>query len=545
MPRPFEKCGSAGGLAAFKRGSRGGGRPGVREPMALHDSKRSRREPFYEVNAPSPMVMSPVAMQHTPTRGLSFGKGMPAGAVTPQRGGCSAAHAIGVQWGTASSIGPRQHMEDFGAVSAGDGDVIFGVFDGHGGTYCAEYCQQQLHHVIRAQGTFPTDVPSAIIRAYSKTDEILLDALARKDLSGGTCALVAVVTQTHVYVGNAGDCRAVYSSDEGVFELSQDHAATNQAEAERIVRGMRSCARPRRALQSRPTPAPEQCPDITSPLHALTENAYVIPSTPHAAGGIVEFGMVLLPEDGGELPITRALGDLRMKAVDPRDRLKPEMQVHKLASCAQCHGCRALLASPPVAAGRKAAARYHADLTAVWRLMACVARAQVVSSMPEVCVVRRSLVSAAFLIMASDGVWSCCKSDEAYALVESKLAIDENPQWAADQLLAHVVNEQQTCDNVFVIVVLLKPTETLEQPTSSRAPPLSCTPSMPPPPRVVREQTANLTPPTNSPLGAACALVDADAELCGMDGAVRSALAGTGAVGIATFSQQSVRVGDS
>jgi hypothetical protein len=37
--------------------------------------------------------------------------------------------------------------------------------------------------------------------------------------------------------------------------------------------------------------------------------------------------MVMLPEDGGELPITRALGDVRMKAVDPKDRLKPERQV--------------------------------------------------------------------------------------------------------------------------------------------------------------------------------------------------------------------------
>lgn len=266
MARPFEKMQprSAGGLAAFNRGSA----RRARGAMALHDNKRSRREPLYEMSAPSPMMMSPVAMHRTPPRDLSFGKGMPAGAVTPQRGGCSQAHAIGVQWGTASSIGPRQHMEDFGVVSAGDGDVIFGVFDGHGGSYCAEYCQQQLHHVIRAQNAFPADVPNAIIRAYGKTDELLLDELARKDISGGTCALVAVVTQTHVYVGNAGDCRAVYSSDEGVFELSQDHAATNQTEAERVVKGAlrHACTRlapryptntvPSASFRAPPAPAP-------------------------------------------------------------------------------------------------------------------------------------------------------------------------------------------------------------------------------------------------------------------------------------------------
>lgn len=38
-----------------------------------------------------------------------------------------------------------------------------------------------------------------------------------------------------------------------------------------------------------------------------------------------------MPDDGGELPVTRALGDVRMKALDDHDRCKPELQVGRAA----------------------------------------------------------------------------------------------------------------------------------------------------------------------------------------------------------------------
>lgn len=231
--------------------------------------------------------------------------------------------------------------------------------------------------------------------------------------------------------------------------------------------------------------------------------------------------MVLLPEDEGELPITRALGDLRMKAVDPRDRLKPEMQASRQR------------ASPP-ARCRRGSGALTSSLPRL-RRPPPAPLAQVVSSTPEVCVVRRSALSAGFLIIASDGVWSCCKSDEAYALVQSKLAVNDNPQWAADQLLAHVVNEQQTSDNVFITVVLLKPAEQPRHHHPGGTPGAALARLAP-----AHEQAATCTPPTNSPLVAAQRQAAADAELRGP----RSAPVAPPA-GVATFSQQSVRVGES
>mmetsp|Transcript_3568 Transcript_3568/g.8966 ORF Transcript_3568/g.8966 Transcript_3568/m.8966 type:complete len:190 (+) Transcript_3568:829-1398(+) len=146
--------------------------------------------------------------------------------------------------------------------------------------------------------------------------------------------------------------------------------------------------------------------------------------------------MVMLPDDGGELPITRALGDVRMKAVDPKDRLTPERQV--------------------------------------------------VSSMPEVCIVRRSTSTPGFLILASDGLWSSCSSAEAIAFVDQQFSIHDNPQLAADQLLSHVLLEQSSSDNVYIIVVLMKP-----------SPAVASTPGV----LMARPDFAqpNHTPPTNSP----------------------------------------------
>lgn len=209
-----------------------------------------------------------------------------------------------------------------------------------------------------------------------------------------------------------------------------------------------------------------------------------------------------------------------MKAIDPKDRLNPQMQVGARAK-PRPHmprsgsGMRRTGAAALTARARHAAGAPHC--------------AQVVSSMPELCVVPRSTSAQGFLVIASDGVWSCCKSDEAYAIVARQLNADGNPQRAADQLLAHVVMECHTSDNVFITVVLIAPFE--PELTAARG-----TPSAPPPmPRTARPLSGAHTPPTNSPLvPARASLADASADVCGRGGA-RSARAAPPPTAIATF----------
>jgi serine/threonine protein phosphatase PrpC len=118
------------------------------------------------------------------------------------------------------------------------------------------------------------------------------------------------------------------------------------------------------------------------------------------------------------------------------------------------------------------------------------ASAQVVSSMPEVCIVRRSTSTPGFLILATDGLWSSCSSAEAIAFVDQQLSIHDNPQWAADQLLSHVLLEQSSSDNVYITVVLLKP----EPPGAASTPSVLMAN-----PEFARQQSQSFTPPTGSP----------------------------------------------
>jgi serine/threonine protein phosphatase PrpC len=54
---------------------------------------------------------------------------------------------------------------------------IFGIFDGHGGSKCAEYLKEHLHNNIIFQPDFPTDIEKAIVKACHKTDEDFLDMI--------------------------------------------------------------------------------------------------------------------------------------------------------------------------------------------------------------------------------------------------------------------------------------------------------------------------------------------------------------------------------
>ena len=54
---------------------------------------------------------------------------------------------------------------------------IFGIYDGHGGSKCAEYLKDNLHNNIINLPEFPTDIPKAIARGSKMCDENFLNML--------------------------------------------------------------------------------------------------------------------------------------------------------------------------------------------------------------------------------------------------------------------------------------------------------------------------------------------------------------------------------
>ena len=95
---------------------------------------------------------------------------------------------------------------------------IFGVYDGHGGSKCAEYLKDNLHNNIILQPDFPANIPEAIRKGSYKTEEDFLQLVCpspdQPHNKAGSCAIVILVVNEDVYILNVGDSRAVSSVSE-------------------------------------------------------------------------------------------------------------------------------------------------------------------------------------------------------------------------------------------------------------------------------------------------------------------------------------------
>jgi serine/threonine protein phosphatase PrpC len=117
----------------------------------------------------------------------------------------------------------------------------YAIFDGHGGSNCAEFLKNHLHRYILKHESFPSDVEQAIQKGFETAEtEFCKDAVADSeeiDLSG-SCALVIILVEDICYLANLGDSRAVGSFNFGdiVRPLTVDHKPNLESERSRILR---------------------------------------------------------------------------------------------------------------------------------------------------------------------------------------------------------------------------------------------------------------------------------------------------------------------
>lgn len=151
----------------------------------------------------------------------------------------------------------------------------FGVYDGHGGQNVAKYSGEQLHKRIANDEAFKREeFKVAIKNGFLGTDsDLKKDPEFTNDPSGCTAVTALITPDNRVFVGNAGDSRAIMSVNGEAKALSFDHKPVNRTESSRIV----------------------------------------------AAGGFVEFGRV-----NGNLALSRAIGDFEFKQ---NVNLTPEYQI--------------------------------------------------------------------------------------------------------------------------------------------------------------------------------------------------------------------------
>ncbi|TPX33277.1 hypothetical protein SeMB42_g07505 [Synchytrium endobioticum] len=153
--------------------------------------------------------------------------------------------------------------------------AFFAVYDGHGGSAVARYAGSQLHKRIASDPAYAKgDYAKAIISGYLGVDvDLKADVNFAYDSSGCTAVCSIITDDGKLIVGNAGDSRAVLSSNGRAQPLSSDHKPVNPEEWDRI----------------------------------------------DAAGGFVQFGRV-----NGSLALSRALGDFDFKT---GQNLPPEEQI--------------------------------------------------------------------------------------------------------------------------------------------------------------------------------------------------------------------------
>lgn len=117
----------------------------------------------------------------------------------------------------------------------------FGIYDGHGGSYCADYLRDNLHNFVIMESCFPADPKEAIVRGFAKAESTFLEKVYDKSSNSlrdksGSCAIVVLIVQDTCYVANVGDSRAVLSCEGGMkhVALSNDHKPGDDQEAKRI-----------------------------------------------------------------------------------------------------------------------------------------------------------------------------------------------------------------------------------------------------------------------------------------------------------------------
>lgn len=136
-------------------------------------------------------------------------------------------------------------IEDSYAVMSGLGpskDIsLFGVFDGHSGGICSEFCRDHLFTFIqkdwRQNGKYTLNKEQ-----FLAADKFFLNYALKARDGSGACVNVVQLQGKEVTVANAGDCRAVLgrqlpSGNWEAVALSRDHEiSSNPDEKARLLR---------------------------------------------------------------------------------------------------------------------------------------------------------------------------------------------------------------------------------------------------------------------------------------------------------------------
>eukprot|EP01087_Luapelamoeba_hula_P010709 TRINITY_DN2842_c1_g1_i2.p1 TRINITY_DN2842_c1_g1~~TRINITY_DN2842_c1_g1_i2.p1 ORF type:complete len:1021 (-),score=130.51 TRINITY_DN2842_c1_g1_i2:58-3120(-) len=145
----------------------------------------------------------------------------------------------GAGWGATVSWsemrGLRPTMEDTIYVGKNfrgrRGDFLLGLFDGHRGPQAAYLAGAQLPQVLIAALAKHNDDPGLALQAtFFRLEELIVDSKTE----AGCTAVIALFLQDTLWIGSAGDSRAVLSVKGKAHRVTTDHTGRVPAERKRI-----------------------------------------------------------------------------------------------------------------------------------------------------------------------------------------------------------------------------------------------------------------------------------------------------------------------
>lgn len=123
---------------------------------------------------------------------------------------------------------------------------LFAVFDGHGGSEVARFCEKYfVDTLIKSPHFKEKNYEAALKETYEKLDvlleqdnfALLKPFMEQTDLSSqaGCTAVVVLLTPDKYFIANAGDSRCVlFCKDQNIVPLTEDHKPDNTLERKRI-----------------------------------------------------------------------------------------------------------------------------------------------------------------------------------------------------------------------------------------------------------------------------------------------------------------------
>lgn len=187
------------------------------------DSKNGRKKDFNfdALGTWDNRIDLPIMME------ASIKQGAPVPLIVPSDVGCS------------SIIGKRTYQEDrYVVTSLPDSVLCAAVFDGHGGSECSEFCQQNLESILTQQLSQHKDLEAVLHHSFLTLHSQYVKWTEEHSagLKAGTTANVCLLRNgVELAVGHVGDSRAILCRMGSARELTRDHCPSNKSEKVRIL----------------------------------------------------------------------------------------------------------------------------------------------------------------------------------------------------------------------------------------------------------------------------------------------------------------------